>query len=127
MPYATVMGHFTRISFTFACLAGGSAVLIAAAAAHMPGLADASRAIIERASFYQLIHALMLALLTLTYRASWRVPMVAFMLGILCFCGGIYLHHLMQVTVVTRIVPVGGIAFASGWFLMLFGLRKGSA
>lgn len=121
------MGRFKSISFTFACLAGGSAVLIAAMAAHIPGLAETSRAIIERASFYQLIHALMLALLALTYRTAWRVPMAAFMLGILCFCGGIYLHHLLQVTAVTRIVPVGGIAFASGWFLMLFGLREGNA
>lgn len=118
------MGSFKTISFTFACIAGGSAILIAAAGAHMPGLADTSRAIIERASFYQLIHALMLVLLTLTYRTAWRVPMAAFMLGILCFCGGIYLHHLLQVTALTRIVPMGGIAFAAGWFLMLFGLRR---
>lgn len=100
-------------------------MLIAAAGAHIPGLADTSRAIIERASFYQLIHALMLALLSFTYRPAWRVPMTAFMLGILCFCGGIYLHHLLQITAFSRIVPAGGIAFASGWFLMLFGLRRG--
>ncbi len=98
---------------------GGSAVLLAAAAAHLPSLAEYSRAIIERASFYQLIHAGMLFVIALHYSPRLRFSAGCFMIGILAFCGGIYLRHLAGIELPSRVVPMGGIAFTLGWLGLL--------
>lgn len=112
-----------RILLIFAALAGASGILIAAAAAHMPGLAEASRAVVERASFYQLLHAGMLFAIAQHYRPALRLSAALFVVGTLCFCGGIYAHHLAGITSLTRIVPMGGICFSLGWLAILLGWR----
>lgn len=113
-----------RSILTLASLAGGSAILLAAAGAHMPGLAEESRHLVERAGLYQLLHAILLFLLALHWRPAWRISAIAFTLGILCFCGGIAVHHLTGIALPARIIPTGGIAFAIGWFALLLGLRR---
>lgn len=112
-----------RIAVIFAALAGASAILLAAAGAHMPGLPEASRALIERASFYQLIHAAMLFVMAQHWRPAFRATLVCFVYGVLVFCGGIYLHHLAAHAWLMHAVPSGGIAFALGWFFLLASAR----
>lgn len=112
-----------RTLLIFASLAGAGGILIAAASAHAPGLGEASRAIVERASFYQLIHAGMLFAIAQHYRSSLRIAAALFILGTVFFCGGIYAHHLAGITSFTRIVPMGGISFSLGWLALLLGWR----
>lgn len=113
-----------RILFVLSAVFGASAVLLAAAAAHVPQLADTSRALCERAAFYQLIHAGMLFVMAVHYRPAWRTSALCFMSGIFCFCGGIYLRHFMDIAIPARIVPIGGSLLALGWLTLLLGLRQ---
>ncbi len=116
--------HFQRIILIVSALFGATAILLAAAAAHMPHLADASRALCERAALHQLIHAGMLFAIALHYRPAWRIGAACFAVGIVCFCGGIYLRHFMGVDIPARIVPMGGSLLALGWLALLLGLRS---
>ena len=41
----------------------------------------------------------------------------AFLIGIICFCGGIYAAFGPAAVAVKPLIPVGGVAFMSGWLL----------
>ncbi|MFP6708857.1 MAG: DUF423 domain-containing protein [Alphaproteobacteria bacterium] len=127
---AAMMGGVSGWMICFAGLSGATAVLIAAATAHEPlaFLIDADLARIQTAVRYQIWHAL--ALLATAAILSWRpdgllvVAAIAFGVGSLLFCGGLYLLAFTGPTSVTWIVPMGGLAFATGWLVLaLQGLR----
>jgi len=115
--------HWHRFILLFSTLAGASGILIAAAGAHMPGIDQAGRELIERAALYQLIHAAMLFSMAQHYRPGMRFAAFFFMAGICCFCGGIFLRHLTDIALPARIVPAGGISFALGWLMLPLGTR----
>ena len=73
--------------------AGLTAVLIGAVAAH--ALTDAQAVVaVERASNYQLIHAVVLALTTLMTGKAAKVSRWCFLSGMILFSGSIYLKYL---------------------------------
>lgn len=109
-----------------AALLGGTGILIAAAGAHMGGLSDAGRTVIERASYYQLIHAGMLFVIAQHFRPVLHIPAFCFIAGSVLFCGGIYLRHVAGNDLLAPLVPAGGSMFALGWFsLALSAFRRG--
>lgn len=109
-----------RILTLLAAFFGGTGIFIAAAGAHMDGLSDTSRAVIERASYYQLLHAGMLFVIAQHYRPALRISALCFLAGSLLFCGGIYLRHFAGNAMLAPLVPAGGSIFALGWFCLAF-------
>ena len=114
----------------FASLSGAVAVLIAAATAHEPPeyLSDDNLARIQTDVRYQIWHALVLLATAAIF--SWRPADllvgagVAFGVGSLLFCGGLYLLGFVGLASVTWMVLPGGLAFVTGWLLLaLQGLR----
>jgi len=76
-------------------------------------------AVWETAARYQMYHAL--ALLAVAAAAqAWRGPVVRaagwlFVVGMLLFCGSLYLLALTGVSRLGAITPIGGVAFIAGW------------
>jgi uncharacterized membrane protein YgdD (TMEM256/DUF423 family) len=109
-----------RISVGIAGILGASALMVGAYAAHAKGLDAASAGVLERAAFYQLLHAVLLIVLATQYRPAWRVPIVLTVVGTLCFCGAIYLRHLAQVSLPFPMAPIGGISLMLAWASLSF-------
>ncbi len=111
--------------FVVAALLGLTAVALGAVASH--ALADplAARAV-ERASLYQLIHAVVLlfaAGLTGYLALGARCLLLA---GIVLFCGSIELKYLFSVTNASAFAPTGGVCLMLGWLLLgASALRRG--
>ncbi|HZV21126.1 MAG TPA: DUF423 domain-containing protein [Hyphomicrobiales bacterium] len=118
-----------RLWIAFAAALGGLAVAAGAIGAH--AIPDASALavpirIFNTGQLYHALHALALlgvgiVLYQLEGRrnpmASWllQIAAAAFLIGILCFSGGIYLQFAKGFTSSGGIVPFGGIAFIVGW------------
>jgi uncharacterized membrane protein YgdD (TMEM256/DUF423 family) len=113
--------------FTGAIL-GGLWVVAGAVGAHaltsQPEFA--SSRIYQTGQLYHAIHALALVgvgllLLQSERRAttfsslSLQFAAAAFVFGIACFSGGIYLQILAGLTSIGKIVPIGGSSFIAGW------------
>ena len=100
-----------------AALLGLSAVALGAIAAHVVAEAQAAQAL-ERASLYQLIHAL-----TILYAAGLpgKAALLArslLLAGIVLFCGSIELKYLFSVAQATAAAPTGGVALMLGWLML---------
>jgi len=98
---------------------GLTSIMMGAVAAH--ALADAHAAsAIERASFYQLVHAVVLFVLASQTGVWANLARVAFTLGVVLFCGGIYLKYLAGQPWAGPYTPYGGMALMVGWLLLVF-------
>ena len=97
-------------------LLGLTGVAIGAVAAH--ALADLHAAVVvERASLYQILHAL--ALLDIASQPG-RLALAArcaFVTGIALFCGSLYLRYLGGWPSAGALAPYGGTALMAGWLL----------
>lgn len=107
---------------------GGLAVALGALGAHMldPSLGDHARATYDTAGRYHFVHAL--ALIGVAVLAP-HLPRgsgggrlaaagIAFTVGILLFCGGLYAFSAFGLPIGARVAPVGGIVLIGGWVLL---------
>lgn len=119
----------TRIWILLAGLAGLSGVAAGAFAAHgLSGhISPSSLEAFRRGSDYQMYHALLL--LGIAWLSDRQAPLAnwagAFtLLGILLFCGSLYLLPLTHALPVVIATPLGGTCFLIAWGLVLVaGLR----
>ncbi len=126
----------------FGGVAGALAVALGAFGAHAlkARLSERAFEVFEVAVRYQMYHALALLgvgllLYMLAMRseagvsgagATHRPPPqrllstagVLFLLGILLFCGSLYLYTLADVKFVVRITPIGGVAWLAAWICL---------
>lgn len=103
-------------------LLGFCAIAMGAVGAH--AISDASAQLfIERASFYQLTHAVaLLALRTAAGRAA-HVARLCFVLGVLLFCGSLYAKGFALVSH-APLAPMGGTLLMLGWLALVFGRKE---
>ena len=110
------------------------AVMLGAFAAHgLKAVLDTQQlALFETASRYQMYHALALLVVGVMLtnpqfsRSLLKLAAFAFILGIILFSGSLYLLALSGITWLGAITPLGGIAFLSGWLIMMVAaLRAG--
>ncbi len=103
------------------------AVMLGAFGAHaLRSRLDAySLGIWEKAVFYHFVHALgmLVAPLLAGPKTGGRISMVL-LLGILFFCGSLYLLALTGVGVLGAITPLGGIAFIAAWLWLGIALLR---
>tara|TARA_E500000318_G_C3445975_1_gene166931 strand:- start:176 stop:550 length:375 start_codon:yes stop_codon:yes gene_type:complete len=114
-----------RISVVMAGLNGAMAVGLGAFAAH--GLAgtemDYARGLVEKGAHYQLVHAVALAAIAgLVHQVPdekfLRLAAYAMLVGILFFCGSLYIIAFSGITAFGAVAPIGGFAFIIGWLLL---------
>ncbi len=108
------------------------AVILGAFAAHgLKTVLDAQQlALFETASRYQMYHALALLIVGVMLtnpqfsRPLLRLAAIAFILGTILFSGSLYLLAMVGISWLGAITPLGGIAFLSGWLIMMVAALK---
>ena len=108
---------------------GLTAVALGALGQHMFGLESGTRAYVlfQHAFIYQLIHALLLIwVATQLHHGFWlRAAALAISLGVLLFCGGLYLLVFMGKTPISWITPIGGSLLILGWLnVVIHGFKQ---
>jgi uncharacterized membrane protein YgdD (TMEM256/DUF423 family) len=110
----------------------GLAVILGAFGAHaLKGRLDpGSLVIYEKAVFYHFVHALGLLIASVMPRfgllaepaAAWVCRLLS--LGILLFCGSLYVLALSGEGTLGAITPFGGLSFIAAWLLLTFYLVR---
>jgi uncharacterized membrane protein YgdD (TMEM256/DUF423 family) len=124
-----------RFWIFLAAISGGLAVVAGAIGAH--ALPDAQALavplrIFNTGQLYHAIHSLALLGVALTMAqskgqragfADWalQIAAAAFVLGMICFSGGIYVQVAKGFSSSGGIVPVGGVSFLIGWIAFAIG------
>lgn len=109
-----------RIWLTIGSLSMLLALVIAAASGHGPDPDPVRHQALETARELHFVHSLALLLVGLLsghgrLNRWWTAAGAAFLVGIVCFPCGIYLHRLLDIAIFRPLVPVGGMAFMLGW------------
>ncbi len=121
------MNKTTYLWFILSGLMGMSAVIAGAVAAH-GGLDDAGQFLVEKAVDYQFWHTLALLAVALLSKENSRLVTAAgalFSIGILCFCGALYMNGFLGLPLFPMAAPTGGICFILGWgCFVLYGVKR---
>lgn len=112
-----------RLFIATAAVLGGLSVAAGAFASHAlkDRLSERSLEIFETAARYQMYHALALLLVALLLsRAEVAQPLlittgIAFISGVVLFCGSLYALSLSEIKGLGAVAPLGGVAFLVGW------------
>ncbi|MBF2075300.1 MAG: DUF423 domain-containing protein [Synechococcales cyanobacterium C42_A2020_086] len=112
-----------RLFIATAAVLGGLSVAAGAFASHAlkDRLSERSLEIFETAARYQMYHALALLLVALLLsRAEVAQPLlittgIAFISGVVLFCGSLYALSLSGIKGLGAVAPLGGVAFLVGW------------
>ncbi len=121
-------GSATRY-LILAAFYGLSAVLLGALGQHALGLDTSSHnyLLFQNAYMYQLIHALLLIWIASQWQQGFwvRAAALAISIGVLLFCGGLYMLVFMGKTSFSWITPVGGSFLILGWLnLVTYGFKQ---
>ncbi|SEG78930.1 DUF423 domain-containing protein [Marinobacterium lutimaris] len=119
-----------RLTFLSAALLGALAVCLGAFAAH--GLRDQLTPrmleVFQTGVTYQFYHVFALfgvgLLLQRQDRRLLRVSAVLFLVGMLLFCGSLYLLVATGVHYLGMVTPVGGVLMIAGWLTLAGGVFK---
>ncbi len=107
------------------------AVLLGAFGSHaLAGVLDSDgRELWEKANFYHFVHGIALLCLGCCAHSAeaqyqrLRLAGLAFVLGIFCFSGSLYLYAWLRTTWLVMFTPLGGLMFVSGWGLFVLAMR----
>lgn len=121
-----------RAWVVLAGLNGMAAVGMGAYAAHGLGADPYLQSLGERASQYQLLHALALLAadrLAVDGRRLADGAAALFLAGVVLFCGSLYWRALTGGQLpVPMVTPAGGVSFMAGWLVLavsgMFGMRR---
>jgi len=96
---------------------GMTALMLAAFATH--GIQDpAIAAVLDRSANYQLLHSLALMIAAQSSGKLATLSKLAFLSGIILFCGAIDLKYLTSITELGRFAPLGGVLLMLGWLTL---------
>ena len=115
----------SSLFLAIAAASGFLAVALGAFGAHaLRGQLDArAEAVYQTAVEYHFFHTLALLAVALLCRQSARASLSAagwaFSIGLLLFCGSLYLLSITGAGWLGAITPLGGVAFLCGWALLL--------
>ena len=117
-----------KIWLFVAGLNGALAVLMGAFAAHALGPDHAYATAFATAAHYHLIHAAAIGVAALAARGAAapraRTAAMLFLVGIVLFCGSLYLLTLTGVRAFGYATPVGGLALVAGWLTLALAALK---
>ena len=123
-------------AMTAGALLAALAVTLGAFAAHglSKVLPPEKIEVFQKGVTYHFYHAFALLIVGIAYTSypvkQLEIAVPLFILGIICFCGSLYLYPILEVKnvdipVIARLVtPVGGLLFISGWVMFLLGILK---
>lgn len=120
----------SRQMLIFTSLSGFCYVILAALASHkfVAVLDETQMRWLQTGLLLQIVHTLAIGIVAILHQiysnVFFRISSLCFMLGILFFCGSLYVLALTQLSVFPLITPLGGIVFMIGWLLFLAGSLK---
>jgi len=119
----------SSLIWTVAAVYGLTAVALGALGQHLFGLESGTHeaALFQHAYTYQLIHALLLIWIATQLESGFwvRSAAVVISIGVLLFCGGIYLLVFAGKTAISWVTPIGGSLIILGWLnLVIHGFQK---
>ena len=105
---------------------GFTAVAIGAFGAHglREKLTSEMLEVYKTGVLYQLIHSVVLLVLSLNNIIKAKFPSIFFLLGIILFSFSLYIYSTSGITAYAMITPVGGVCFLIGWFLIIYEALK---
>lgn len=113
-----------KVVFIFASLAGFVAVALGAFGAHAlkasltPELLSSWQTAVQY-QFFHVLALLFVGAVMMTYPSTLATASaIAFMLGIILFCGSIYALVLSGPRILGPVTPIGGVCFMLGWALL---------
>jgi len=118
--------NLVRCMMIFVGISGCFSVLFGAWLAHggqaLPVKVQSSLA---TALQYQFFHTLALFVTLVWLKTAEQSKVlfsacIAFVIGMLCFCGVIYIKTFFELALLGKLTPFGGIAFAIAWLLLAF-------
>jgi uncharacterized membrane protein YgdD (TMEM256/DUF423 family) len=123
------MYNLPKYAFLIAAVYGMTAIILAAMGSHFFHIERGSvnYLLFNNAVTYQLLHAiLILWLSSLKHFNFWiNSAIISMLLGILMFCGGLYILVIHGKTTFSWITPVGGSFLVLGWLnLSISGFQK---
>ena len=129
--YDEVESKKIRINYNF-IIAGGMCglftIILGAFGAHVLKNTIQNMPAYQTAVQYQSFHSLALILLgVIMFQLNNKYLKWAgifYIIGIILFCGSLYLLSMTKILTFALITPVGGVAFLLGWVSFLLGLRK---
>jgi uncharacterized membrane protein YgdD (TMEM256/DUF423 family) len=119
-----------------AALLGALSVMLGAFGAHALKqlISEKSVAIFETGVRYQYYHVVALLITGILYKEFTNNYLLwagrLFCLGMLFFCGSLYLLAFIEIATqpglkwIGAITPLGGVCFIAGWFLLAIGVNK---
>ncbi len=119
-----------KIYMVIAVLSALLANMLGAFGAHaLRGILDASSLIVFQTGvqyqFYHSLALLILSILMFHIKNQWlNRAGIGFILGYFLFSGSLYLLSITGIKWLGIITPFGGLAFISGWILLLIGILK---
>lgn len=120
----------SRQMLIFTSLSGFCYVILAALASHkfVSILDNTQMSWLQTGLLLHIVHTLMIGIMAILHQiysnVFFHISSLCFMLGILFFCGSLYVLALTQLSVFPLITPLGGIVFMIGWLLFFAGSLK---
>lgn len=120
----TKVAYLVKAMMIFVGISGCFSVLFGAWLAHAgQALSQNAQSSLTTALHYQLIHSLALFICLvwaiIKPPSLWLVSaIIGFFIGILFFCGSIYIKTFFDFSLIGPLTPMGGISFALAWLLL---------
>jgi len=117
--------NLNQVLLLFVALSGSFSVLFGAWLAHaeLVLLVD-DKARLNTAHHYQIIHTLALLTIAIADRIKpskrLKVSAFLFIIGIICFSGGLYLKTYTGIGFIGKLAPIGGVTLAIAWLSLAF-------
>lgn len=74
---------------------------------------------------YQLIHSVVILVISLSLNEKLYKSAIFFIIGILLFSFSLYVYSITSIKMFAMITPLGGISFLVGWIMLIIqGLKK---
>ena len=107
-------------------ISGCAVVLLGAFGAHgLKDILDAyGKSIFEKAVLYQMFHTLSILIIGLLEKvmpgAQLQIVGWTFLIGMIIFCGSLYLLAITGMKSLGMITPIGGVLFIIGWVMLAY-------
>lgn len=111
-----------KLWIIISALSGFTAVAIGAFGAHglREKLSDEMLDVYKTGVLYQLVHSVVLLVLSLSSVIKSKLPSVFFLLGIILFSFSLYSYSTTGIRIFAMITPVGGVCFLVGWLMIIY-------
>lgn len=115
-----------KLWLIISAVSGFTAVAIGAFGAHglkemlSPQMLD----VYKTGVLYQLVHSVVILVLSLNTIIKAKLPSISFLLGIILFSFSLYIYSTSGIRFFAMITPVGGFCFLIGWFLIIYEALK---